>query len=83
MLIMNAFASLMINYALTGGKIIFTKETEQYWSTRMLNKISVEGAARNNLLCRLYNVQARAEPVLLNVYGAPELIPRNEFRQPM
>ncbi len=23
------------------------------------------------------------EPVLLNVYGAPELIPRNEFRQPM
>jgi hypothetical protein len=26
---------------------------------------------------------ARAEPVLLNVYGAPELMPRNEFRQPM
>jgi hypothetical protein len=24
-----------------------------------------------------------SEPVLLNVYGAPELIPRNEFRQPM
>jgi hypothetical protein len=24
-----------------------------------------------------------AEPVLLNVYGAPALIPRNEFRQPM
>jgi hypothetical protein len=24
-----------------------------------------------------------AEPVFLNVYGAPELIPRNEFRQPM
>ncbi len=23
------------------------------------------------------------EPVFLNVYGAPELIPRNEFRQPM
>jgi hypothetical protein len=23
------------------------------------------------------------EPILLNVYGAPELIPRNEFRQPM
>ncbi len=23
------------------------------------------------------------EPVLLNVYGAPELMPRNEFRQPM
>jgi hypothetical protein len=25
----------------------------------------------------------RPEPVLLNVYGAQELIPRNEFRQPM
>jgi hypothetical protein len=24
-----------------------------------------------------------AEPVLLNVYGALALIPRNEFRQPM
>jgi hypothetical protein len=24
-----------------------------------------------------------SEPVLLNVYGAPELIPRNKFRQPM
>jgi hypothetical protein len=24
-----------------------------------------------------------SEPVLLNVYGVPELIPRNEFRQPM
>jgi hypothetical protein len=24
-----------------------------------------------------------AEPVLLNVYGAPELMPRNEFRQPI
>jgi hypothetical protein len=23
------------------------------------------------------------EPVLLNVFGAPESIPRNEFRQPM
>jgi hypothetical protein len=25
----------------------------------------------------------KTEPVLLNVYGAPELIPRNEFRQSM
>jgi hypothetical protein len=25
----------------------------------------------------------RSEPVLLNVYGAPASIPRNEFRQPM
>ncbi len=28
-------------------------------------------------------VSTAAEPVFLNVYGAPELIPRNEFRQPM
>ncbi len=28
-------------------------------------------------------VTQTTEPVLLNVYGAPELIPRNEFRQPM
>jgi hypothetical protein len=25
----------------------------------------------------------RTEPVFLNVYGAPELIPRNEYRQAM
>jgi hypothetical protein len=25
----------------------------------------------------------KAEAVFLNVYGAPESIPRNEFRQPM
>jgi hypothetical protein len=25
----------------------------------------------------------RPEPVFLNIYGAQELIPRNEFRQPM
>jgi hypothetical protein len=25
----------------------------------------------------------RTEPVFLNVYGAQESIPRNEFRQPM
>jgi hypothetical protein len=63
MLIMNAFASLMLNYALAGGKIIFTKETEQYWSSRMLNKISVEGAARNNLLYRLYRQELHSYPV--------------------
>ncbi len=27
--------------------------------------------------------EGSSEPVLLNVYGAPEMIPRNEFRQPM
>jgi hypothetical protein len=29
------------------------------------------------------SIQYSTEPVLLNVYGASELIPRNEFRQPM
>jgi hypothetical protein len=32
---------------------------------------------------RSYQQEDDSEPVLLNVYGAPELIPRNEFRQPM
>ncbi len=27
--------------------------------------------------------RSMSEPVLFNVYGAPELMPRNEFRQPM
>jgi hypothetical protein len=31
----------------------------------------------------LYLDKKHSEPVLLNVYEAPELIPRNEFRQPM
>jgi hypothetical protein len=29
------------------------------------------------------STQLSPEPVFLNVYGAPESIPRNEFRQPM
>jgi hypothetical protein len=28
-------------------------------------------------------IDSWTEPVLLNVNGAPELMPRNEFRQPM
>ncbi len=32
---------------------------------------------------RLKELYLCTEPVLLNVYGAPELIPRNEFRQPI
>ncbi len=30
-----------------------------------------------------YGCPTATEPVFLNVYGDPELIPRNEFRQPM
>ena len=33
--------------------------------------------------CLFLHSSCTPEPVLLNVYGAPELIPRNEFRQPM
>jgi hypothetical protein len=28
-------------------------------------------------------IRTTSEPVFLNVYGAQELIPRNEFRQPV
>ncbi len=31
----------------------------------------------------IFKPTRKAEPVLLNVYGAPALIPRNEFRQTM
>ncbi len=31
----------------------------------------------------LYDMFYYSEPVFLNIYGARELIPRNEFRQPM
>jgi hypothetical protein len=34
------------------------------------------------VICHLHTSE-NPEPVLINVYGAPELIPRNEFRQPM
>ncbi len=30
-----------------------------------------------------FNFESRSEPVFWNVYGAQELTPRNEFRQPM
>ncbi len=30
-----------------------------------------------------YAMKMNTEPVFLNVYGAKESIPRNEFRQPM
>ncbi len=39
-------------------------------------------ALKVEFLC-IPRVALRPEPVLLNVYGAPALIPRNEFRQPM
>jgi hypothetical protein len=35
------------------------------------------------LLCGLGGTNYNTEPVFLNVYGAQESIPRNEFRQPM
>jgi hypothetical protein len=32
---------------------------------------------------QIIEINKKTEPVFLNVYGAPESIPRNEFRQPM
>jgi hypothetical protein len=43
---------------------------------------SVDKLDQNKLISFL-KILDMSEPVLLNVYGAPELIPRNEFRQPM
>jgi hypothetical protein len=37
----------------------------------------------HNKYCAKKKVFKGAEPVFLNVYGAQESIPRNEFRQPM
>ncbi len=37
----------------------------------------------NSIMCETEDGGGGAEPVFLNVYGAPESIPRNEFRQPM
>jgi hypothetical protein len=39
--------------------------------------------ARNSSVLYIWKCFVDIEPVLLNVYGAPELMPRNEFRQPM
>jgi hypothetical protein len=37
----------------------------------------------NQAMMQLQKENSRTEPVFLNVYGAQELISRNEFRQPM
>jgi hypothetical protein len=51
---------------------------------------SIEQKCTKTIFLRVFvlnstNDRNNSEPVLLNVYGAPgpELIPRNEFRQPM
>ncbi len=42
------------------------------------------GLFKNNTIFMAQNPKdGCTEPVFLNVYGAPESIPRNEFRQPM
>jgi hypothetical protein len=42
-----------------------------------------EAALKSRLCNEVSQVTFAAEPVFLNVYGAPESIPRNEFFQPM
>ncbi len=55
--------------------------------TSFLDNVLSKKGLDNNMSCvlskiwPLYNVHP--EPVFLNVYGAKEAIPRNEFRQPM
>jgi hypothetical protein len=46
------------------------------------------GVVAGSNLCRMWiqwgDIESSTtEPVFLNVYGAPELIPRSEFRQSM
>jgi hypothetical protein len=42
-----------------------------------------EGEANQQVARQVQLGHTCAEPVFLNVYGAQESIPRNEFRQPM
>jgi hypothetical protein len=57
--------------------------------TARYKKIIINGQMRNKpFLIVIYHSSLvkgsmNAELVFLNVYGAPESIPRNEFRQPM
>ncbi len=44
---------------------------------------SAQLISKQNELKSPHGYEYNSEPVFLNVYGAPELIPRNEFRQPM
>jgi hypothetical protein len=47
----------------------------------IMSGMSPSGKLRHGI--QKFLVGIVTEPVFLNVYGAPELIPRNEFRQPM
>ncbi len=51
------------------------------WNTGLCGGVECNTILYGGKVCRLGG--STTEPLLLNVYGAPELIPRNEFRQPM
>ncbi len=64
-------------------KNIGSRGAELWFSDRVCIKyIRLHMLALCAPLLRLY-LPAFSELVFLNVYGAPESIPRNEFRQPM
>ncbi len=58
-----------------GSKLVETTRQRKKKTYKRQDKREEKKGGRRKLL--------NSEPVLLNVYGAPELIPRNEFRQPM
>jgi hypothetical protein len=68
---------------------LFPLQTLDY--TERPSKMKLESIKREPLLylnfvrciITVLYIRSYTEPVLINVYGVPELIPRNEFRQPM
>jgi hypothetical protein len=71
--------------ATKAGYFLFTMSNNMMDAEYLLNKQRVirleKGPIQTNFLDRKKTMQSEA--VFLNVYGAKELIPRNEFLQPM
>ncbi len=58
----------------------FTVRMELLYRMKQIHSLVAQIQHANSFLCLS---SANAELVFLNVYGASESIPRNEFRQPM
>ncbi len=70
---------LSLCYYVLCGQSKTEQTTQTFWARifKLLRSPIIKSQGTNSArLCSL-------EPVFLNVYGAPESIPRNEFRQPM